>query len=175
MSRRSAGQTQKRQPPTKETGSHELTRTLKERTTTRHSQIATIAAIGVLGTTLPTTSAADSKPNVLFLAVDDMNDWIGRLETTPRALTPNIDRLANRGVTFTNAHTAGVFCAPSRAVIFSGQYASTTFAAPEGKVNSRKDLVVEGETFRREKGKGNSTPLPKYRPYTSGDVSAPEK
>jgi len=71
-------------------------------------------------------NGADSKPNVLFLAVDDMNDWIGCLETTPHALTPNIDALAKRGVNFTNAHTAGVFCAPSRAAIFSGQYASTT-------------------------------------------------
>ena len=70
--------------------------------------------------------AADSPPNVLFLAVDDMNDWVGCLETTPRAITPNLDRLAARGVNFTNAHTAGVFCAPSRAAIFSGQYASTT-------------------------------------------------
>ena len=70
--------------------------------------------------------AADTRPNVLFLAVDDMNDWIGCLETTPCALTPNLDRLAARGVCFTNAHTAGVFCAPSRAAIFSGQFASTT-------------------------------------------------
>ena len=69
---------------------------------------------------------AQEKPNVLFLAVDDMNDWIGCLETTPRAITPNIDRLAARGVNFTNAHTAGVFCAPSRAAIFSGQFASPT-------------------------------------------------
>ena len=72
------------------------------------------------------TSDAVTRPNVLFLAVDDMNDWIGCLGTTPHALTPNIDRLAARGVSFTNAHTAGVFCAPSRAAIFSGQYASTT-------------------------------------------------
>lgn len=70
--------------------------------------------------------AAEQRPNVLFLAVDDMNDWIGCLGSTPRGLTPNIDRLASRGVCFTNAHTAGVFCAPSRAAIFSGQYASTT-------------------------------------------------
>lgn len=75
---------------------------------------------------LPSAHAADSIPNVLFFAVDDMNDWIGCLETTPHAITPNIDRLAARGVNFTNAHTAGVFCAPSRAAIFSGQYASTT-------------------------------------------------
>ncbi len=70
--------------------------------------------------------AEQRRPNVLFLAVDDMNDWIGCLGTTPRAITPNLDRLAARGVCFTNAHTAGVFCAPSRAAIFSGQYASTT-------------------------------------------------
>ncbi len=72
-----------------------------------------------------TTTSAD-RPNVLFLAVDDMNDWIGCLGTTPHAHTPNFDRLAKRGVLFSNAHTAGVFCAPSRAAIFSGQFASTT-------------------------------------------------
>jgi arylsulfatase A-like enzyme len=71
-------------------------------------------------------SSAAERPNVLFLAVDDMNDWIGSHQTTPRAITPNLDRLAARGVNFMNAHTAGVFCAPSRAAIFSGQHASTT-------------------------------------------------
>ena len=70
--------------------------------------------------------ANDARPNVLFLAVDDMNDFVGCLDSRPNAITPNIDRLAARGVCFTNAHTAGVFCAPSRAAIFSGQYASTT-------------------------------------------------
>ena len=63
-------------------------------------------------------ASEDKKPNVLFLAVDDMNDWIGPHKTTPRAITPNFDKLAARGVNFTNAHTAGVFCAPSRASIF---------------------------------------------------------
>ncbi len=69
---------------------------------------------------------ASPQPNVLFIAVDDMNDWIGCLGKTPRAHTPNIDRLAARGVNFSNAHTAGVYCAPSRSAIFTGQYASTT-------------------------------------------------
>lgn len=71
-------------------------------------------------------AVAKDRPNVLFLAVDDMNDWIGCMGTTPSAITPNLDRLAARGVAFTNAHTAGVYCAPSRAAIFSGQFASTT-------------------------------------------------
>lgn len=65
-------------------------------------------------------------PNVLFLAVDDMNDWIGSLGATPKAITPNLDKLAARGVNFSNAHTPGVYCAPARAAIFSGQFASTT-------------------------------------------------
>ena len=52
---------------------------------------------------------AAEKPNVLFLAVDDMNDWIGCLDSVPQAITPNLNRLAARGVNFTNAHTAGVF------------------------------------------------------------------
>ena len=40
---------------------------------------------------------ASPKPNVLFIAVDDLNDWIGCLGGHPQALTPNMDRLAKRG------------------------------------------------------------------------------
>jgi arylsulfatase A-like enzyme len=72
-----------------------------------------------------TASAQTERPNVLFIAVDDMNDWVGCLKSG-HAITPNIDRLADRGVNFTNAHTAGSYCAPSRAAILTGQYASTT-------------------------------------------------
>ena len=79
-------------------------------------------------------AAQARQPNVLFLAVDDMNDWLGCMvsneggtgQARPRAITPNLDKLAARGILFTNAHTAGVYCAPSRAAIFSGQFASTT-------------------------------------------------
>ena len=80
---------------------------------------------GVIGRTFDVSEPAwpepirakEGAPNVLFIAIDDMNDWIGCHGTTPAAITPNIDRLAERGVNFTNAHTAGVFCAPSRAAI----------------------------------------------------------
>ncbi len=94
------------------------------------SIIKFFAILGFLGSALGPLAANSvsikERPNVIFIAVDDMNDWIGCLETTPRAITPNIDRLAQRGLNFSNAHTAGVFCAPSRAAIFSGQFASTT-------------------------------------------------
>jgi arylsulfatase A-like enzyme len=46
------------------------------------------------------------------------------------------------------------------------RFAPTTFAEPAQNLNARKDLVVDGETFRWEKGKGNYTPSPKHLPYT---------
>ncbi len=65
-------------------------------------------------------------PNVLFIAIDDLNDWIGCLQGHPQALTPNIDALARRGMLFTNAHCASPACNPSRAAIFSGRTAHYT-------------------------------------------------
>ncbi len=60
------------------------------------------------------------RPNVLFIAVDDLNDWVGCLGGHPQAQTPHIDRLVERGVLFTNAHCASPACNPSRAAVFSG-------------------------------------------------------
>ncbi len=68
---------------------------------------------------------AASRPNVVMIAVDDMCDWIEPLGSS-MAQTPNLNRLAEKGVVFSNAHTAGIYCAPSRAAIFTGRYASTT-------------------------------------------------
>lgn len=65
-------------------------------------------------------------PNILFIAADDLNDWIGPLKGHPQVKTPNLDRLAKRGVTFTNAHTQAPLCNPSRASLLSGRRPSTT-------------------------------------------------
>lgn len=63
---------------------------------------------------------AAEPPNVLFVAIDDLNDWVGCLQGHPQVMTPNIDRLAARGMLFTNAHCTSPACNPSRAAIFSG-------------------------------------------------------
>ena len=68
----------------------------------------------------------NKKPNVLFIAVDDLNDWIGCMGGHPQAKTPNIDRLAKRGVLFSNAHCQGPICGPSRASLMAGLLPSTT-------------------------------------------------
>jgi arylsulfatase A-like enzyme len=64
-------------------------------------------------------SAAD-RPNVLFIALDDLNDWIEPLGGHPQAKTPNLTRLAESGVLFNNAHCPAPACNPSRTAIFTG-------------------------------------------------------
>jgi len=64
--------------------------------------------------------SGNSKPNVLFIALDDLNDWVGCLGGHPQAKTPNLDRLAASGILFDNAHCAAPACNPSRCAIFSG-------------------------------------------------------
>jgi len=64
--------------------------------------------------------AATNRPNVLFIAIDDLRDWVGYLGRQPQTKTPNIDRLAAKGVYFTRAYCAAPVCNPSRAALMSG-------------------------------------------------------
>lgn len=69
---------------------------------------------------------AAEHPNVLMIVVDDMNDWVGCLGGHPDVKTPNIDRLAKRGLLFTNAHVAAPVCNPSRVATLTGRRPSST-------------------------------------------------
>jgi arylsulfatase A-like enzyme len=71
-------------------------------------------------------SAEGSRPNVLFIAVDDLNHWVGHLGRNPQTKTPNIDRLAKMGVTFTRAYCAAPVCNPSRTALLSGRRPGTS-------------------------------------------------
>ncbi len=61
-----------------------------------------------------------AKPNVLFIAVDDLNDYISPLANHPGVKTPNFERLAKRSVNFANAHCAAPACHPSRVAVMTG-------------------------------------------------------
>jgi arylsulfatase A-like enzyme len=67
-----------------------------------------------------------SKPNVLFIAIDDLNDWTACLGGHPDVKTPHIDRLAQRGVLFTHAYCSAPACNPSRASLLTGILPSTS-------------------------------------------------
>ncbi len=65
-------------------------------------------------------SNSEKKPNILFIAIDDMNDWTGFLGGHPQASTPNLDKIAVKGMLFTNAHCSAPGCSPSRNSLLYG-------------------------------------------------------
>ncbi len=81
---------------------------------------------GCAGASQKSASKLPEHPNVLFIAIDDLNDWIGCLGGHPDVKTPNLDRLAARGVLFTNAHCSAPACNPSRASLMTGILPSTS-------------------------------------------------
>ena len=71
-------------------------------------------------------AGGSDSPDVLFLVVDDMNDWISLLDPMSPIKTPNLERLANRGMLFTKAYCSSPACNPSRVAALAGLRPSTT-------------------------------------------------
>ena len=109
--------------------------------------------------------AAEKKPNVLFIAIDDQNDWIGYLGGHPMVKTPHIDRLAKRGTAFTNAHCQAPLCNPSRTSLMTGLRPSTTgiygLSPWFRTVTELKDLVTLPQYLHKHGG---------YKTYTTGKI-----
>lgn len=107
------------------------------------------AFLGALGASL-LASAAQAKPNVLFIPVDDLNDWIGCLGGNPDVRTPNFDRLAAMGTLFTSAHCAAPLCNPSRAALMTGIRPSTS------------GVYLNEQPWRESKVLAGAITLPQY-------------
>jgi arylsulfatase A-like enzyme len=108
-----------------------------------------------LGTTvgpllLPKGASAHTAPNVLFISIDDLNDWIGCLGGHPDVRTPNLDRLAGRGVLFTNAHCAAPLCNASRASLLTGRRPSTTGVYTNDQPMRRSEALRDAVTLPQQ-------------------------
>ena len=92
-------------------------------------------------------------PNVLFIAIDDLNDWVEPLGGHPQVKTPNFNRLAQRGTTFLNAHCQSSICNPSRASLLTGLRPSTTgiygLLPGHRDVAITRDVVTLPQAFQR--------------------------
>ncbi|MBC8875768.1 MAG: sulfatase-like hydrolase/transferase [Planctomycetes bacterium] len=77
------------------------------------------AGLAILIATTACTAAEDS-PNVLFISMDDLNDWVEPLGGHAQARTPNLTRLANQSVNFTRAYCTSPGCNPSRTSVMTG-------------------------------------------------------
>jgi arylsulfatase A-like enzyme len=89
------------------------------------TRLLLLPVLAALLTASPGLLPDPTPPNVLMIAVDDMNDFIGALGH-PDAITPNLDRLIRRGAVFSNAHCQSPLCGPSRAALMTGLRPSTT-------------------------------------------------
>jgi uncharacterized sulfatase len=99
-----------------------------------------IAALLCLGLAQPAT-AAGSRPNIVFLVLDDASPTLGSYGD-PQAITPNMDRLAREGARFTRVFTHAPVCAPSRSGLVTGMYPTTI-----GSHHMRSRLIQPPETF----------------------------
>ncbi len=106
-----------------------------DRPTRKFFRSSFTAAAVLLAAGVPFARAGEEqKPNILLIAIDDLNDWIGCLGGHPQAKTPNLDRLAARGVLFSNAHCQSPVCNPSRASMMTSLYPATSgiyFLSPD--------------------------------------------
>jgi len=93
--------------------------------TRRHFLQSTLASLPILSS-FQSTFAQSKQPNVLFIAIDDLNNWIGCLDGHPDTKTPHIDGLAKNGILFTRTYCSAPACNPSRASLLSGMRPSTS-------------------------------------------------
>lgn len=109
--------------------------------------------LAILCAFICTTTFAAAKPNALFIVVDDLNDWVGCLGGHPQARTPNIDRLAARGLLFSNAHVQAPLCNASRISVMTGLRPSTTgiygLSPSHRKAETTRSVVTLPQYFAR--------------------------
>ena len=114
--------------------------------------MATAIRLVLLGLLLlPLARGADVRPNVLMISVDDLNVWTGFLGGYPQKITPNIDRLAARGMAFTRAYCASPVCNPSRTATLTGLRPGST-GVYNNLIDWRKHIPAERTlpaTFKR--------------------------
>lgn len=111
-----------------------------------------------------------NKPNIVFIAIDDMNDWVGYMDGHPQAITPNMDKLANEGVAFMNAHSVAPGCSPSRNALLYGvePYKSGLYAFYDHSIHKQlHQKYTSLPQFLKENG---------YATYGAGKIHhGPEK
>ncbi len=117
---------------------------------------------------LPTPSGQSTvdRPNVLFISVDDLNDWQGALGGHRQVQTPHLDRLFQQGLLFTNAHCSQAVCTASRNSLLSGIHpASSGWYSSTKAMRRTYDEVMGDHVMLPQYFRDNG-----YRTLTAGKV-----
>lgn len=101
----------------------------------------------------PSNSTTISQPNVLFIAIDDLNDWTETLGGHPQAITPNLKAFAEESVEFRKNYCTNPGCNPSRSTLMTGYhtYTSGMYSNYQDwrKVPKMANTPTLGEYFRQ--------------------------
>lgn len=103
---------------------------------------ASVLAFAIMAL-LVSNHAEGKQPNVLFIAVDDLNDWVGYLGGHPQASTPHIDALAKEGAAFMHAYCPAPVCGPSRTALMYGIYPHKSGSYGHHEVYAPKALIPQ--------------------------------
>ena len=114
---------------------------------TRRAAIGCLTAAAVTASGRRSMAAPEPRRNLLFIAIDDLNDWIGCLNGHPGVMTPNLDRLARRGTLFTSAHCAAPVCNPSRTALMYGKRPSTSGVYTNTQPHRRSPVLENAVTL----------------------------
>lgn len=106
-----------------------------------------IFLLGVFVSCSKTKQKTPDQPNILLIAVDDLNDWIGVYGGNPQIITPNIDKLAEKAMVFRNVSCPGPVCGPSRSALLSGFMPHTTGIYGNGNNMLDSKMVQEYATL----------------------------
>jgi arylsulfatase A-like enzyme len=123
-----------------------------------------------------------NKKHVILIAVDGLNDWVRALHVYPAVKTPNLDRLAKKGMIFTRAYCSAPLCNPSRASLLTGIRPSTSgvynngqpfrkvlpnaITMPQYFTANGYELIGAGKIFHEAYYDSASWPVP-YEQFTS--------
>ncbi|WP_081817029.1 sulfatase [Polaribacter sp. Hel_I_88] len=120
-----------------------------------------ILIIGLLAFYTSTFAQTNEKPNIILIAVDDLNDWIGVYDGNSQIKTPNIDKLAENAMVFRNASCSGPVCGPSRSALLSGFMPGKTGIYGNGNNMLDSKLVQENATLPEYFSKNGYTTISK--------------
>ena len=108
-----------------------------------------ISAFVAILCAISSAAAADARPNVVMISIDDLNDWTGFLGGYPSVHTPNMDALAKSGRIFANAHCAVPVCSSSRVSVMSGIAATTHGSYEIGPSYQQLPALTDVPTLQR--------------------------
>lgn len=133
--------------------------------TTYYILIALLLAIPQIG--VASEKVGTTRPNVVFIICDDLNDAITGMGGHPQTITPHLDKLMEQGVTFSNAQTNCPICGPSRASLWSGLYPHNTgyYGYNQQQNHWRKNPVLKNTVTLFEHLSNND-----YQVYATGKI-----